>query len=158
MKIASSFGALSVFAVAILGLAIGFQPSAKTQAAAPASADTKPVEPDMHEFMEYAFEPGYKRLKAAMAAEPADKGAWKGIKGDSLTLAEAANLLIMRAPDKDSKEWTEMSIAVREAGGSLYQAAKKKDYKDARQHFETMLKKCNACHDHFADGEHQLSP
>lgn len=158
MKITSAFGALSIFAIATLALAIGFQRPAEIHAAAPAGADTKPVEPDMHEFMEYAFEPGYKRLKASLAAEPADKAAWKGIKGDSLTLAEAANLLIMRAPDKDSKEWTEMSIAVREAGGSLYQAAKKKDYKDARQHFEIMLKKCNACHDHFADGEHQLSP
>ena len=51
-----------------------------------------------------------------------------------------------------------MSSEVRAAGGQLYQAAKKKDLTAARTHYETMLKKCNACHQKFADGEHQLKP
>ena len=36
-----------------------------------------PVEKSMHEFMEYVFQPGYKRLKKNMASEPANKAAWK---------------------------------------------------------------------------------
>lgn len=141
---------------AALTLAIFFRSS--LVAAPPETAAPKPVEADMHEFMEYVFQPTYLRLKPAMAAEPKDRGGWKTIKADSLSLAEAGNLLIGRSPEKDDKVWDEMSIAVRESGGSLYQAAKKKDYKEARQHFETMLKKCNACHDKYAGGEHQLSP
>ena len=112
----------------------------------------------MHEFMEYFFQPAYKRLKPLMATEPADKNAWKGIKADALILAEGGNLLLLRSPTDDAATWSELSAAVRESGGKVYEAAKKKDYKAARQHYEVMLNKCNACHDKFADGEHQLSP
>ena len=133
----------------------GMKASAQSQ---PPNAQTQPVEKDMHEFMEYVFQPTYKRLQQSMAAEPADNNAWKGIKADSLILAEGGNLLLFRSPEKEAAAWNDLSAAVRDAGGSLYQAAKKKDYKMARQHYEVMLKKCNACHDKFADGEHQLSP
>ena len=112
----------------------------------------------MHEFMEYVFQPTYKRLKSSIAVEPADNNAWKGIKADALILAEGGNLLLLRSPKEDAAAWSDLSAAVRESGGSLYQSAKKKDYKSARQQYEVMLKKCNACHDKFADGEHQLSP
>src|SRR5262245_18130875 len=62
----------------------------------------KPVESDMHESMEYVFEPTYKRLKPAMASAPADNKGWKAIKADSLILAESGNLLLIRQPDKDA--------------------------------------------------------
>jgi hypothetical protein len=118
----------------------------------------KAVEPDMHEFMEYVFEPTYKRLKLSMAAAPANNSAWKGIKGDALVLAESGNLLLHRQPKDNVSTWDELSVAVRDAGGALYQSAKKKDFTTARQNYEMMLKKCNACHDKFAGGEHQLAP
>ena len=35
--------------------------------------DIQPVDDEMHHFMEYVFEPNYKRLKASMAAEPTGK-------------------------------------------------------------------------------------
>ncbi len=122
------------------------------------TSQPQPVEKDMHEFMEYVFQPTYKRLKALMASEPADNNAWKGIRADALILAEGGNLLIIRKSKDDAATWDELSTAVRKAGGSMYQAAKKKDYKSARQHYEAMLKNCNACHNKFAEGEHQLSP
>lgn len=120
--------------------------------------EPRPVEDDMHEFMEYAFEPAYKRLQAAMAKEPADNGGWKAIKGESLQLAEGGNLLLIRTPQDDASIWREMSAAVRGAGGELYAAAKKKDFVASRKSYETLLLKCNAYHDKFAGGEHQLSP
>lgn len=117
-----------------------------------------PVEPDMHEFMEYVFQPTYKRLKAQMAAEPADNQGWKAIKADALTLAEGGNLLLIRQPEDDRKDWTRHSIQVRDLGGQLYRAAGAKDFKTARQRYEAMLTNCNACHQQFAGGEHQLKP
>jgi hypothetical protein len=122
------------------------------------------VEPDMHEFMEYVFEPGYKRLQTAMATEPADNAGWKPIKGDGLALAEAANLLVFHRPeaetwtDQHEADWLKHTANVRDAGGRLYLASKKRDFKSTRAHYETMLKNCNACHTQFADGEHQLTP
>ncbi|MBW3600878.1 MAG: hypothetical protein KY475_26880 [Planctomycetes bacterium] len=124
-----------------------------------ASADPpKPVEDDMHEFMEYAFQPTYRRLKEAMAATPADNAGWKAIKADALLLAEGGNLLLLRTPAENPEVWREHSVAVRELGGKLYQAGKTRDFPAGRKHYEAMLKSCNRCHDEFADGEHQLAP
>ena len=127
----------------------------ETKADRPAA---EPVEPSMHEFMEYVFEPSFKRLKTAMATAPADNAGWKSIKGDSLSLAEAGNLLLLRKADENDAEWAELSVQVRSLGGQLYTAARKKDYPTARKHYEAMVVKCNACHTKFAGGEHQLKP
>jgi mono/diheme cytochrome c family protein len=121
-------------------------------------AAPQPVEDDMHEFMEYVFEPTYKRLKAVMAAEPADNAAWKAIKSDSLILAEGANLLLIRGPKENAGAWNEYSAAVREHGGQFYRAAQQKDFAQAAAGYKTMLTHCNACHQKFADGKHQLTP
>ncbi|MEX0867493.1 MAG: hypothetical protein WD030_09045 [Pirellulales bacterium] len=153
-----------VCAVVALSLVVffwlGSEFSSVVQAAEPKSSSIEPeaVEDDMHEFMEYVFQPTYNRLKQSMSAEPTDNAAWKGIKSDALILAEGGNLLLFRSPDEEAAAWAEHSTAVRELGGKLYQAAKKKDYTAASEEYKTMLMKCNACHNAFADGKHQLSP
>ena len=122
------------------------------------SAGPQPVDTSMHHFMEYVFEPNYKRLKASLASEPKDKQAWKGIKGDALTLAEATNLLMTRGPKQNGYAWAPLSVAVRARGSELYQAARKSDYTAARKAYTAMLTNCNACHEKYADGKHQLQP
>ena len=126
--------------------------------AAPPTAGPQPVDESMHHFMEYVFEPNYKRLKASLASEPKDKQAWKGIKGDALTLPEATNLLMTRGPKQNGYAWAPLSVAVRTHGSELYQAARKSDYAAARKAYTTMLTNCNACHKQYADGKHQLQP
>ena len=97
------------------------RPDAGRIAAEPtAGPKPAPVEESMHEFMEYVFEPAYKRLKVAMAAAPADNAGWKAIKGDSLPLAEAGNLLLTRLPDDDAAAWAGHSVKVRDFGVQLY--------------------------------------
>ena len=123
-----------------------------------AGVEPSPVEADMHEFMEYVFEPAYKRLKASMAKAPADNKAWKSIKGDSLALAEAANLLLIRGPEEHRADWGKLSVAVRSDGAAFYQAAKKRDFAAATKSYRAMIRNCNQCHNKFADGEHQLTP
>lgn len=157
----SMFWSIALLALVLVGslLVISTERSTTAHADTPTTqSQPQPVDKDMHEFMEYVFQPTYKRLKQAMAAEPADKSIWKGIKSDSLILAEGGNLLLLRKPQEDAASWDELSSSMRESGSLLYQSAKKKDYPAARQHYELMLKKCNACHDKFAGGEHQLSP
>jgi hypothetical protein len=106
--------------------------SSSSALSAAAQADkkdaAKPVESDMHEFMEYLFSPTFKRLKPAIAASPTDNKGWKAIKADSLVLAEGGNLLLMRPPEKDATDWVKHSVQVRDLGGQLYEAAKAKDY------------------------------
>jgi len=125
---------------------------------APAAATPQPVDDSMHHLMEYVFEPSYKRLKASLAAAPATKADWKNVKGDALTLAEACNLLLHRLPEENQAEWLKLSVDSRTAGAALYQAARASDFAAASEAFRVTLKNCNACHDKFADGEHQLTP
>lgn len=147
---------------ALLGLAITLLWSQSTPTLAGPDSKKKqagvPVEPDMHEFMEYVFQPTYKRLKQAIAAEPDNRKVWKAIKSDALILAEGGNLLLLHEPKDNGASWNEYSLDVRKEGAQLYKAAKAKDFKAARKHYEAMLQNCNACHQNFADGEHQLTP
>ena len=116
------------------------------------------VETSLHEFMEYVFEPPYKRLRELLAAEPAETRAWKAVKSDSLILAEAENLLLLRLPAEGANAWSRDAVATRDSGSQLYQAARAKDYPSARQSYLGMLDRCNTCHKHFAEGKHQLKP
>jgi hypothetical protein len=117
-----------------------------------------PVEEDMHEFMEYVFQPNYNRLKSSMAKDEKDGAVWKEIKSSSLTLAEGGNLLLLRGPDEARADWTRHAASVRELGAKLYRAAKGKNSDQAQQLYETMLHNCNSCHEQFAGGEPQLKP
>ena len=132
-------------------------PVQSAHAAEPAS-DVVPVESDMHEFMEYVFEPPYKRLKPLLAGETIDKAGWKSIKSDALILAEAGNLLIGRTSENEVADWNAHALKVRVSGSALYAAAKKKDTDEARKQWAGMLENCNACHKQFAGGEHMLQP
>lgn len=129
----------------------------KAEPAANPEAIPVPVDDDMHHLMEYVFEPAYKRLKKSVATEPKDKAGWSAIKEDTLTLAESSNLLLHRLPEEDQKDWIKMAVEVRTEGGKLYQSARAKKFDQVTVEFSRLLKSCNACHDKFADGEHQLS-
>lgn len=144
--------------VLFVGMGILHSQPAAVRAASAAKERIEAVEPDMHEFMEYYFEPSFKRLKAAMADAPTSNAGWKPIKAEGMLMAEGGNLLLVRLPEDDASDWAKHSTAVREDGGNLYRAAKAKDYSQARQHYESMVKNCNACHHQFAGGEHILEP
>lgn len=126
--------------------------------AASADGEVAPVEDSMHEFMEYVFQPTYLRLKASMAAAPADNNGWKAVKSDSLILAESCNLLFVRTPDEHGEDWVKHAIASKSSGAELYKAARSKDFAAATAAYKTMLDNCNGCHKQFEDGKHKLKP
>ena len=116
------------------------------------------VEDDMHEFMEYVFQPPYKRLKVSIAVAEKDNATWKSIKSDALILAESGNLLLGRGPDSDEADWNKHSVASRDFGGQLYRAAKEKNAEKTEQAYKLMLESCNACHKQFSGGDPDLKP
>jgi hypothetical protein len=134
------------------------RPTARGGDEATVAATVEPVEKDMHEFMEYVFEPTFQRLKPAMAEQPADNAGWKVIKADGLILAEGGNLLLSRQPEEHADVWVQLATLVRKHGGELYAAGKKKDFAAARTAYTAMIQRCNECHERFAGGEHQLEP
>ncbi|MBD3674996.1 MAG: hypothetical protein HUJ26_15875 [Planctomycetaceae bacterium] len=147
-----------LFVAGTIGFLVSSSPSSQAASAPEKEISTEPVEPDMHEFMEYVFQPTFKQLKPAMATEPTDNQGWKTIKANSLVLAEGGNLLLIRQPKEGATDWSKHSDQVRGFGGKLYRAAKSKDFKMARKHYESMIRNCNACHEQFAGGEHILKP
>lgn len=161
-------GSMMVLACGLVGLVISATTAAPPPKAVIGSDDAvshaqthvagKPVETNMHEFMEYAFEEPYKRLHVSLAKEPANGKAWKGVKSDGLILAEGGNLLLMRGPKDHRDAWNKHAIAVRETGSKLYAAGRKRDFAAARKGYEAMIVSCNACHKQFAGGKHQLKP
>lgn len=135
-----------------------FTQLAGARAAEPEAPGVRPVDDSMHHFMEYFFEPAFKRLKQQLADPPANRAAWSGVKGDAFTLAEGGNLLLLRAPEEERAAWQQLSVEVRELAGKVYQAARAQDYPQARGEYQKLIGRCNACHQKFADGEHQLTP
>lgn len=121
-----------------------------------AEARVESVEDSMHEFMEYVFQPTYRRLSQQLKTAPTDNQGWKAIKSDSLILAESCNLLIGRQPEDDAQDWCRHAVSARSAGGELYRAAKTKDFAASGAAYRRMLEHCNACHRQFEDGKHIL--
>jgi hypothetical protein len=143
----------------LLGFSLGLLSlSAALMAADGATDGPVVVESSMHEFMEYVYQPTYLRLKANMAKLTADPAPWKDVKADSLILAESGNLLLMRGPEENRADWNQHAVATRELGAELYKAARAKDAGKAKTAYTEMITRCNACHDDFADGKHQLQP
>lgn len=118
----------------------------------------KPIDVNMHDFMEGVFQAPYKRLKVAMAQEPKDNAAWKALRSDALILAEGGNLLLSRLPQENQADWVKHSELSRDAGGEFVAAAKKKDFAAAKGAYEKMLTYCNDCHKQFEEGRHILTP
>ena len=162
MRLITHFGLPVVVILSVMVfLTASFNRSARgapdTEGAAASESIPGPVD-NMHHFMEYVFEPGYQRLRARLSTAPTDKAAWKAVKGDALTLAEAANLLIRRAPKEDRALWVERATLVRQQGARLFHAARKSDFPTSQLAYRAMISNCNQCHQKFADGEYQLEP
>jgi hypothetical protein len=164
MKTSASLLVLAGFFVSAVCLNGPFsdRPAGSILSAAPLSARTADgpeiVEDSMHEFMEYVFQPTYRRLKVSMAGEPNDSKGWKAVKSDSLILAESCNLLFARLPEENTDDWVHHATASRVDGAALYQAARAKDFVKATSAYKSMLNNCNACHRQFENGKHILEP
>ncbi len=138
---------------------LNFQPSiSASETSASTEGEMKPVNVNMHDFMEGMFQVPYRRLKVAMEKEPTDPPGWKALRSDALILAEACNLLLIRKPEKDIPDWIKHSIASRDAGAAIVAAAKQKDFAASKEAYVQMLDHCNACHKQFENGKHIMKP
>jgi hypothetical protein len=123
-----------------------------------ADEEIRPVDVNMHDFMEGMFQVPYRRLKAAMEKQPTDPAGWKALRSDALILAEGSNLLLVRKPEKDVADWLKYSSASRDAGADLIKAAKQNNFEASKEAYLRMLDHCNACHKQFENGKHIMKP
>ncbi len=161
---------LTTAAVLLIGIALCFGPrpddsrnmvkaTSESKPLATAQEDFEAID-NMHHFMEYICQPSYKSLKSGLEQKPADRAAWKKLKGNALVLAETSALVAERCPEdlsaEKKKQWHQLSVNVHKHGADLYRALGKKDFEGSKKHYGLMMDNCNKCHAVFDNGKHQL--
>lgn len=103
------------------------------------------------ELMKLMFDPYYVDLRKSLAEEPASGKVWRQAYIATYRLCEVTNLLYLR-DDKDymgTPEWREEVEAASAASVALGEAVKQLDYGMARERYEALIQRCNACHERF---------
>jgi cytochrome c556 len=137
--------------ILVAGLAALCLPMAgSSQPARPAAPRLEPVA-ETKLLMEGLAHPNFKGVDRLLKAEPADADAWRVARGQSLLMAETANLLLLRPPKGADPEATWMSRAtdLRDAASKLARSAAARDYPKSRQALEGVAATCNRCHESF---------
>ncbi|QJX00463.1 cytochrome c [Frigoriglobus tundricola] len=142
--------ATAVFAVGAVFLSLAHsqpQPARKPLPKPEPVAETKLL-------MEGIADPNTRALGKLLAAKPKDADAWAFARGQSLLLAEAGNLLMMRPPKSKAGEdsWLTHAGELRDSATALARAAAAKDYLQARTALAGVANACNRCHQTFRVG------
>ena len=135
----------------VAGLAALLMPIAgSSQPARPSAPRLEPVA-ETRLLMEGLAQPNFKAVDRRLAAEPEDADSWKLARGQSLLMAETANLLMIRPPkgSRASELWMSRATDLREAASNLARATAAKDYARSRQALAGVAATCNKCHESF---------
>jgi hypothetical protein len=83
----------------------------------------------------------------AVAGEaPADDAGWQSVETSALTVAESANLLLIKPRAIDDQEWRQYSLALIDAGLKAAQAAQAKNADAVSIAGDDMYNVCEQCH------------
>ena len=121
-----------------------------SQPARPAAPRLEPVA-ETKLIMEGLADPNLKAVDRRLKADPADAEEWKLVRGQSLLLAETANLLLIRPPKGARAEelWMSRATDLRAAAARLARAAAARDYGQSRPALAHVAATCNKCHETF---------
>lgn len=137
--------------ILLAGLAALLLPMAgSSQPARPAAPRLEPVA-ETKLLMEGLAHPNFKAVDRLLKTEPEDAEAWKIARGQSLLMAETANLLMIRPPKGARAEelWMSRATDLRDAAGKLARTAAGRDYARCRQALAGVAATCNRCHETF---------
>lgn len=128
-------------------LSVGGSASAGQTAAQP-----KPVQMPvgtMSELMIKIIYPASDAVFYISTRTPQDSAGWTELEGKTLMLAEAGNLLMMPAHQRDEDRWMNDARLMRDAGAAAYKAAKAKDVKALDDLNDALYQSCVTCHQHY---------
>jgi hypothetical protein len=80
---------------------------------------------------------------------PTTEAQWGVLQGQTLMLAESANLLMMPAHARDQDRWMADAKLLREAGAAAFKAAKNKDVAALDALNDQLYQSCTTCHMHY---------
>ena len=80
---------------------------------------------------------------------PTTEAQWNELQGQTLMLAESANLLMMPSHARDQDRWMADAKLLREAGAAAFKAAKNKDVAALDALSDQLYQSCTSCHMHY---------
>lgn len=122
-------------------------PGLEAQVAAPAS-DLKVVG-TMSELMIRIIYPASDAVFYIETRTPETDVQWGELQGQTLMLAESANLLMMPGHARDQERWMADAKLMRDAGAAAFKAAKAKDVKALVAVNDQLYQSCTTCHMHY---------
>ena len=122
-------------------------PSIVAQTAATAS-DLKVVG-TMSELMIRIIYPSSDAVFYITTRTPETDVQWGELQGQTLMLAESANLLMMPGHARDQDRWMADARLMRDAGTAAFKAAKAKDVKALEALNDQLYQSCTTCHMHY---------
>ena len=100
--------------------------------------------------MEGLAQANFKGMERILAQKPTDAQSWTFARGQALLVAETANLLMLRPPQKEGQAaWFEKAMTLRSRAAELAQTLAKKDFDRARVGLALVADSCNRCHQSF---------
>ena len=83
---------------------------------------------------------------------PADTAAWNLLEGQTLMIAESANLLMLPGRARDQDQWMADSKLLLDAGAAALKAVKARDVAAIVAMNDQLVASCATCHRHYRPG------
>jgi hypothetical protein len=83
---------------------------------------------------------------------PESSEEWMVLQGQTLMLAESANLLMMPDRARDPDQWMRDARLMLDAGEAAYRAAKDRDVAALEALSDALYESCVTCHRHYREG------
>lgn len=100
--------------------------------------------------MEGLAHANFRGLERNLTKNPIDDQSWVFARGQALLIAETANLLMLRPPQKQGEAvWFGRSMDLRSQAQQLAQHLVKKDLERSKAGMQQVANSCNRCHQSF---------
>lgn len=103
----------------------------------------------MSELMVRILYPNSDALFYIETRTPKTESEWGALEGQTLMLAESANLMMMPGRARDQTQWMADSKLLLEAGTAALAAVKAKDVAAISALSDQLLESCTSCHRHY---------
>jgi hypothetical protein len=139
----------TVTLVALVAVSYSCGPPAPAPAPAPAAIEAAPLARrvgTMSELMVDFIYPASDAVFYISSRTPTTSEEWMTLQGQTLMLAEAANLLMMPGRARDQDRWMTDAALMLEAGEAAYRAAKDRDVPALEALSDQLYESCVTCH------------
>jgi len=150
MRTAGLASVLCALAAAITTAQSAAGPAGPPAAARPAAQPR--VVGTMSELMVHLIRPTSDAVFYITSRTPASEAEWTALQAQTLTLAEAGNLLMLPAHARGRVRWLDDARLMLEAGRKAFAAAKAKDVAALEALNDELYQSCVTCHEHFRPG------